>query len=214
MKFENLLNNLANRNISTSLASGLVGGLAGSLLTSKSGRKIGKNALKLGGVAAVGAIAYGAYKKYVVNKENNTQEFTSAAEKKFLPDEKDEQAMHSIEMLLVKAMLAASRADGQTDIKETQTIINQIRAFNLEEREEGELMRQLSLPVDIEFFTQDINSIELATEVYTVSVLVIDKDNEEERAYLNNLTDLLKLPKALTVLIEKEVRNEAQKLVA
>ena len=35
-------------------AGGLAGGLAGNLLTSKSGRKMGKMALKMGGIAAVG----------------------------------------------------------------------------------------------------------------------------------------------------------------
>jgi uncharacterized membrane protein YebE (DUF533 family) len=38
------------------------------MLTSKSGRKMGKSALKLGGSAAVGALAYAAYQRYSAGK--------------------------------------------------------------------------------------------------------------------------------------------------
>ena len=48
-------------------AGGLAGGLAGNLLTSKSGRKLGKKTLQMGGVAAVGALAYAAYQRYAAH---------------------------------------------------------------------------------------------------------------------------------------------------
>ena len=60
-------------NIASGLAGGMAGGLASSLLTSKSGRILGKNALKLGGVAAVGTLAFTAYQPY-----NSNQVATSA----------------------------------------------------------------------------------------------------------------------------------------
>ena len=222
MNFQDLLNSFSNSNVSTGLASGLVGGLAGSLLMSKTGRKIGKNALKLGGVAAVGALAYSAYKKYS-NKEGDkvvdmsTQKnilTNSTDESGFLPAENDEESIHKLELILVKAMLAASRADGQVDIKETQTIINQIRSFNLEDDEEGQLMQQLALPTDIEDLVTEARTIELATEIYTVSLLVIEQANEVEREYLTMLSERLKLPKDLTVAIEKEVNEHKHKQAA
>ncbi len=60
-------------NTASEFAGGMAGGLASSLLTSKSGRKLGKSALKLGGIAAVGALAYTAYQRY-----NSNQVATSA----------------------------------------------------------------------------------------------------------------------------------------
>ncbi|WP_035478480.1 tellurite resistance TerB family protein [Aliagarivorans taiwanensis] len=59
-----LLGGLMGSGAAGGFAGGLAGGLASGLLTSKSGRKMGKQALKLGGVAAVGALAYSAYQKY------------------------------------------------------------------------------------------------------------------------------------------------------
>ena len=47
----------------------LAGGLAAILLGSKTGRKIGGEALKLGGMAAVGALAYKAYRDWQAGKQ-------------------------------------------------------------------------------------------------------------------------------------------------
>jgi uncharacterized membrane protein YebE (DUF533 family) len=46
------------------LGGGIAGGIAGSLLSSKSGRKTGAKALKISALAAVGRIAWKAYKSY------------------------------------------------------------------------------------------------------------------------------------------------------
>jgi uncharacterized membrane protein YebE (DUF533 family) len=46
------------------LAGGLAGGLASILLGSKGGRKLATSALTYGGVAAIGALAYKAYRDY------------------------------------------------------------------------------------------------------------------------------------------------------
>lgn len=58
------------------LISGLAGGVAGGMLTSKKGRKVGKGALKLGALAAVGGVAWKAYQSYSQNKQNNPSEGT------------------------------------------------------------------------------------------------------------------------------------------
>src|SRR5690554_627575 len=47
----------------------LAGGLAALLLGTKSGRKLGGTALKLGGIAAVGALAYKAYSDWQASKQ-------------------------------------------------------------------------------------------------------------------------------------------------
>jgi uncharacterized membrane protein YebE (DUF533 family) len=63
-----LLGQLLGSGAAGGFAGGLAGGLAGNMLTSKSGRKMGKSALKLGGSAAVGALAYAAYQRYSAGK--------------------------------------------------------------------------------------------------------------------------------------------------
>ena len=63
-----LLGQLLGSGAAGGFAGGLAGGLTSSLLTSKSGRKIGTKALKMGGIAAVGALAYAAYQLYSTGK--------------------------------------------------------------------------------------------------------------------------------------------------
>ena len=54
-----LLEQLIGSGAAGGFAGGLAGGLASSMLTSKKGRKMGMKAAKIGGIAAVGALAYG-----------------------------------------------------------------------------------------------------------------------------------------------------------
>ena len=211
MNFESMLKKFSDSGASSGLATGLLGGLAGSLLMTKGGRKFGKNALKVGGVAAVGALAYSAYKNYT-NKQNAAP---SIDESKFVPSiANDDQPNTDLELLLAKAMIAASRADGQIEIEESQTIINQIRSFELEENQEFQLMHQFNQPTDIEGIIKAANSIEIATEIYAVSLLVIDEANEAEQAYLAMLSDRLQLPGELVEAIENEVGENKHKLAA
>lgn len=216
-----MLNSFLSSNASTGLASGLVGGLAGSLLTTKAGRKFGKNALKLGGVAAVGAIAYGAYKKYATKQDGNMQVADKASNPAsqanvsgFLPAEDDKNSIYKLELILVKAMIAASRADGKVELQESQKIFKQIRSFNLDEEEEFNLMNQFNQSTNVDELIEAANTIELRIEIYTVSCLVIEDANEAERAYLTMLADRLNLPNELVNAIESEVNEEKHKLAA
>ena len=59
-----LLGQLLGSGAAGGFAGGLAGGLASNMLTTKSGRKIGQKALKMGGIAAVGALAYAAFNRY------------------------------------------------------------------------------------------------------------------------------------------------------
>jgi uncharacterized membrane protein YebE (DUF533 family) len=48
------------------------------------------------------------------------------------------------------------------------------------------------------------DSQEAALEIYATSLLVIDKVNDQERAYLNQLATALNLPPMLVSLLEKQ----------
>lgn len=215
--FNGILENLLANGATTGLASGLAGGLAGSFLMSKKGRKIGKSALKVGGVAAVGALAYTAYRKYT-NKQagvtelavpQNNQILTAPKDSGFLPQEDDTQALHDLEVILVKAMIAASRADGQMDVEESQAIFKQIKSYNLDAHDEALLMHQISQKVDMDELINAATTTELACEIYAVSVIAINEVNEVERDYLTMLSARLNLPKELSSAIEHEIYQQA-----
>lgn len=217
-----ILDKVLSSNVGTSAASGLAGGVAGSMLMSKKGRKLGKSALKVGGIAAIGALAYSAYKKYsTINNQttsvavDHSAQFGSESDTKaletagYLPAAQDQQAIETLESVLVSAMIAASRADGNMDVQESQAIFKQIRCYDLSAEHENALIEQMSKPVDMDALVAAAVTPEIAAEIYTVSVLTMNEINESERNYLTMLSMRLNMPRQLTYAIENEVSHLA-----
>ena len=72
------------------------------------GKKVGKNALKIGGVAALGALAYKVYNDY------QGKQSTSSPQETFNSND----TIH--DELIIKAMIAAAKADGHVDNEEME----------------------------------------------------------------------------------------------
>jgi len=206
----------------TGFAGGLAGGLASNMLTTKSGRKMGKNALKLGGVAAVGALAYTAYQRY-----SNTQGDTAIAQpaetpaavtpapagSAFMPAEDDQVANEVLGLTLVRAMIAVARADGRLDAQESQAIFQRIETLGLDSASQSLLVQEMGHPVDVDAIVNSANgSPEIAAEIYVASLLAVDVDTAAEKAYLSMLAARLQLPPDLVTELESQV--EAQRTFA
>lgn len=106
----------------------VAGGLAALLLGSKQGRKIAGNALQLGGMAVVGALAYKAYRNWQSGK-TVTQSTVEAAPAGLLPPPSDTPfapaqpaEQQSLSRHLLRAMIAAAKSDGHIDAKEQAAI--------------------------------------------------------------------------------------------
>lgn len=213
-----LLGQLLGSGAATGLAGGLAGGLASSMLTGKKGRKLGKKALKLGGIAAVGALAYTAYKRYV-NSQGTTPGVPSDATNllpaprgtAFIPEETNHAANEALGQTLVRAMIAVSRTDGRLDAQESQAIFQKIGSLGLDRESQSLLAQEMGHPVDIDAIVNSATSPEIAAEIYAASLLAVDIDNAAEMAYLTMLAARLRLPPELVTELEHQV--EAQKTV-
>ena len=200
-------------------AGGLAGGLTSSMLTSKKGRKLGKSALKMGGMAAVGAMAYGAYKKYSSSKTGTTQALppqNDAAnlqmppqESSFLPAAGDQQGTENLGLTLVRAMIAAARSDGTLDAQESQAIFQRINSLPLGQEEKSLLIEEMGRPVNMDTLVNSATTIEIASEIYLASLLAIDVDTAAEESYLAMLAARLKLPAELVAELHKQVQMQA-----
>jgi uncharacterized membrane protein YebE (DUF533 family) len=106
--------------------------------------------------------------------------------------------------LLVRAMVAAARADGHIDAAERQKIQEY-----LTEQGERDAARwidaELSRPLDPHVLAREVTDMELATEVYLASLLTIEVDHFMERGYLDELARALKLDDNLKGSIERQV---------
>jgi uncharacterized membrane protein YebE (DUF533 family) len=217
-----LLGQLLGSGAAGGFAGGLAGGFASNLLTSKSGRKMGKKALKTGGIAAVGALAYAAYQRYSTGKGTgdsvSSQTQTTEAElvpapegSAFMPAKNNPAGQEALGLTLVRAMIAAARADGRLDAKESRTIYQRIESLGLDPEDQALLVAEMGHPVDMDAIVNSATSPEVAAEIYVASMLAIDVDTADEKSYLAMLAARLKLPPELVVELNRQV--EAQSTV-
>jgi uncharacterized membrane protein YebE (DUF533 family) len=194
------------------------GGLAGLLLGSKGGRKIATKAVKLGGLAVLGGLAYKAYNDWQSNKDGSStvsqsgpavapgemKNITPAPEgTAFLPAPQPERDALSVK--IIQAMIAAAKADGHIDAKEQARIFGKLDEAGLGVEEKAFLMDELRKPLDIDAVVALADNTKQAVELYAASCLAINPDDPAEQAYLAMLAARLKLAPELKAGIEEQV---------
>jgi uncharacterized membrane protein YebE (DUF533 family) len=208
----NILSTLLGSGAVGGFAGGLAGGLTANALTSKEGRKLGVTALKVGGVAAVGALAYAAYQRYSASRDQKqaapqptvgTQFAPPPQGSGFIPAPADQGALG---LTLVRAMIGAARADGTMDSAESQAIFGRIEQLGLSPDEQRALLAEMNRPVDMDQLVRAAASPEIAAEIYLASLLAIDVDTPAEQGYLSMLAARLQLPQDLV----GELHRQAQ----
>ena len=173
-----------------------------------------KSAVKLGGIAALGGLAWKAYKDYEANRQSAGAPKVVTADSPaalvhqaegtvFLPAQKRER--DTLALTLMRAMIAAAKADGHLDANEQQRIFAKIGELDLDSDDKAFLMDELRAPLDIDAVVRGATSPEVAAEIYTVSRLAIDPDHAAERAYLAMLASRLNMAEDLVARIDAEV---------
>lgn len=98
---------------------------------------------------------------------------------------------HTIATTLIRAMIAAAKADGRIDAEERRRIVDKMAEADHEER--AFLEAELDRPLDLEDILARVDRPEVAVEVYIASLLAIDADTDAERRYLAALARRLQL---------------------
>lgn len=189
-------------NINNDTLKGFGGGVAAtgllSLLMGKKG--FGSNALQLGSMAALGALAYNAWKNY----RGGQAAPASAAQGQFIPAEERSQAQTAqASELTIKAMIAAAAADGRIDTAESSAILAQIGTENAEAR--AWLEQQIHNPPTPQTLAAEVgNDPALAAEIYLASRIVCGDLDRKEIVYLHELAEALHLDDALVEKLEHQ----------
>lgn len=187
------------------MMSGAAGLAAGMLL---SGGKLGKlagNTVKVGAVAALGGLAWQAWQTY----QKNQPGAPASSEDAFVPPP---QAAHQTEELgksLVRAMIAAAKADGQIDAEEKGRIFARLEAMPLTAEEKAFVFDELSGPLDIDAVVARADTPEHAAEIYAASLVAMKPDTPTERAYLETLSTRLNLAPGLVAEIHRTAGLES-----
>jgi len=201
------LNRIVQGLVGSGVVSGLAGGVAGGAVTgallSKKGRKHAGTLLKVGGLAAVGGLAWKAYRGY---QESKTLTFASGDP---TPDGLDEQRVHltaspglghaqdSRGLLLIRAMISAAMADGHISAEEQARIFRRLAELDLRDHEKSLILDELRHPARVEQLVEQCTDLTIGLEVYAASLLAIDRSCPAGRVYLENLAEQLALPPAL-----------------
>jgi uncharacterized membrane protein YebE (DUF533 family) len=189
------------------------GGLVAILLGSKGGRKLAGNAVQLGGAAILGTLAYKAWQNWQANRGGNStvphqpmRDVTPQPDGTALLSPPPAQA-NELSLALVRAMIAAAKADGHIDANEQKTIFGKLDEAGLDRDAKAFIMDELMKPLDIDAIVALATTPERAVEIYAASVLAIDPDDPAEQAYLSMLAARLKLDPGLKASVEAEVRK-------
>lgn len=186
------------------LGGALAGGLVGLLAGTKRGRKLGKTALGYGGSALLGGLAYKAWNDWrdgkaaapggAVANETTAAVQAPPAGSPFLPEpgRRDD-----LNRSLMRAMVAAAKADGHIDSDEQQRIFRAVNEMRLSADEKAFVMDELAGPADIEAVAAGASCPETAAELYLASLFAIDVSGDAERAYLARLAARLELDPGL-----------------
>jgi uncharacterized membrane protein YebE (DUF533 family) len=186
------------------------GALVAVLLGTRTGRNLAGTAIKLGGLAAIGSVAYNAYKNY---RDGNNPAQTTEKQPELLPPPADTdfhpsqapQGEAEFALTLVRAMIAAANADGHIDETERKRIADKLSLAGVGAEAEAFLLKEIQNPWSIDQLVAAAQTEAQRVELYTASRLTIEPDTRTERGYLDLLAGRLNLPDALIDHVEATI---------
>jgi uncharacterized membrane protein YebE (DUF533 family) len=184
---------------SKAFAGGAVaGGLLGMLLGG--GRRHGGGLLGYGGAAALGALALQAYQNYQIKQGATLPpgDFAPAA----MPHASPAADGSPFELVLVRAMVGAAKADGHIDEAEQRRLFAEVERLGLDAEAKAYIFDLLREEIDLYDLATAATTAEQRAEIYLAARLAIDVDEPAERAYLDALAARLGLPAELRATLD------------
>lgn len=178
---------------------GAAGLAAGMLLSGGGLGKLVGNAAKVGAVAAIGGLAYSAWQNYQKQQGNAAPANPDA----FTPPPQAAAAAEDLGKKLVRAMIAAAKADGQIDADEKARIFKRLETMPLSADEKAFVFDELSGPLNLDAVVAGADTPEHAAEIYAASLVAMHPDTETERNYLTTLAGRLRLDPGLVAEIHR-----------
>ena len=173
------------------------GGLGG-LLENLGGQRQGGDASTQGGLgdmlgglaggAAAGGLLGGLGKTVNKAPPKNSESFGAVLNSQF--DQSPEQPIEpsqdqeAVAALMLAAMIQAAKSDGTFDESEQRKLLGHLG--EVDEDEAAFIQRRMQAPVDVDALVADTPD-GMGPQVYTMSVLAIDLDTQEEAQYLHKL---------------------------
>ncbi|PYC37461.1 DUF533 domain-containing protein [Pseudomonas soli] len=184
---------------------GLLGGLLGGGGSNAGGSTQGRSAsgVNYAALASLGMMAFKAYQSWQRSQAAAPQQAVRTVDQLSGPEAED----HSHAIL--RALIAAAKADGRIDPQEEQLIYAEIKRQTSDPQLQQWLDEEVSKPLDAAEVAQSARDPAMAAEMYLASVMLVDDQQEAERAYLDELAGALQLDPALQVHLEQQAKGVA-----
>jgi len=181
---------------------GLLGGLGGMLgggaaTRPSQGRSGGMNYAAL---ASLGMMAFQAYQAWQGQQASKAQSSFQTVDQLDGP----EAEVHSHAVL--RALIAAAKADGRIDDKEQQMITAELSKHTDDPQLKQWLDAEVDKPLDAADFAEFARDPAVAAEVYLASVMLVDDQQDAERNYLDDLAGQLQIDPQLQLHLEQQAR--------
>lgn len=189
------------------------GGLLGVLLGQKKFRKMAGGMLGYGGAAALGALAYRAYQNWQAGQQAGQAPVATAAD---APQEGSRFAPATgadgkpFALALIRSMIAAANADGHIGADEQKQIFEAANRGGLDAEDKAFIFDALQSPCSPDQIAALAGSPEQAAELYLAARIAIDPDHPDEKAFLQNLAQSLKLPGGLVSHLDAQVAQNLE----
>jgi uncharacterized membrane protein YebE (DUF533 family) len=172
----------AARNAAIAAGGGLLAGLLAGATAPRFAGAVGK----IGGVAALGGLAWYAWKRHEEGRAGQPHAGAlEAPPAAFQPPDGPER--QRLAQLMLKAMINAAKADGKIDTEEKARLFDRLGQVDLGPAERDFLFDELARPMDTDGLVAGVSSPAVAAQVYAASLLIVDPDAPAERAYLSDL---------------------------
>ena len=176
------------------------------------GRRKDSNLAKMGGLAALGTVAFRAYRNWQAQQQSAVSvadagpwfaDTTEGQDIRQLDEATQEQSSRA----LIAAIILAARADGHVDAEEQAFIEQQTQ--NVATAEERAWINSLFMgSVDPSEVTKHVDSPAMASQVYALSLAVLTEPNFMERSYLDELARQLNITEELKQALQQELQKQ------
>lgn len=194
-------------------AGGFAGGaaagtLAGLLLGTGAGRKIAGTAVQVGGLAAIGGLAFVALRNFQQGKpvvQGTINDVTSLLGMGRAPDGFAEAGgtIEDTAEILLRAMVAAAYADGELSPDERTMIVGQLDSMGLGQAEKSFLDGVLAAPVSIKIIAASCTTDEMKAQAYIAAHLGMNVDTAAEAKFLRDFAQSLGLEGPLVAHLDQ-----------
>ncbi|MND59601.1 Inner membrane protein YebE [compost metagenome] len=188
------------------LLGGILGGGAGGSPMgggSMGGSRGSSGGMNYAALASLGMMAFKAYQAWQQQQAAAPQQALRTVDQLSGAEADD----HSLAIL--RALIAAAKADGRIDEQEKQAIYAEIGRHTDDPQLQAWLDQEVQRPLDAAEVAQSAQDPGMAAEMYLASVMLVDDQQQAERAYLDELAYQLKLDPDLQNHLEQQARGAA-----